>query len=290
MKHFFLAFALLITSNTLFAQNAPTTDIWVYNLKEKKGKVSISKGERITNRVGYDNQPTFYRSDFLLYTSQFDGQTDIIVYNLYEGESMNLTNSSESEYSAQVIGNYDTFGAVRVDSENRQRLWLFHMDGKSKPEVVMEQIEPIGYFAWNNTNDVLAFLLGEPITLIKGNVYEVDDDLIASNVGRTIKLMPGTNDFAFERTEENGEKVIYHLSNDTAEFKKVITKPENAQDWCITGEGTFITSVGTKLLKYNANHDSDWVEMADLGSEASKGITRMAVNQDNKRIAIVINY
>lgn len=277
---------LLLTHN-IYAQNS--TDIWVYSMKEKKGRITLSKGERITNRDAYDNQPTFFRSDFLLYTSQIGDQTDIIVHNLYEGENLNITNSPESEYSAQVIGNYDTFGAVRVEPDGRQRIWLFHLDGKSKPEVVMEKVEPVGYFAWNSINDVLAFVLGDPITLVKGNVNQVDDFIVTSHVGRTIKVIPGTNDFAFERVEENGEVNIYRLNDTTDEFEVVIKKPEGALDWCITNEGTYITSIGTKLYGYNPEFNIDWKVLTELGDVADKGITRMAVNQDNKRIAIVMN-
>lgn len=285
----FLLLLFFFSSVSIYAQSSPNTDIWVYDLKEKKGKISIKNAQRVTNRAGYDNQPTFYQNDFILYTSEIDGQTDIIVKNLFEGSSMNLTKSAESEYSPQIIGNYDTYGAVRVGKDGKQKLWIFHTDGKTPPEPVLDMIEPVGYFAWNAKNDVIAFVLGEPITLIKGNVNEVDDFLVTSNVGRTLKIIPETDDFAFERNEENGEVVIYRLFDSNDEFKKVITKPENAMDWCITQEGTYITSVGSKLMKFHPEYDTDWVELANLGADGAEGITRMAVNQNNKRLAVVIN-
>lgn len=86
--------------------------------------MSISDEQRITNRPGYDSRPTFYKEDFLLYTVEIDGQTDIMLKDIYEGGQMNLTKSPESEYSAQVIGNYDTFGAMLVGKDGKQRLWL----------------------------------------------------------------------------------------------------------------------------------------------------------------------
>lgn len=285
----FLLLLFFFSSVSIYAQSSPNTDIWVYDLKEKKGKISIKNDQRVTNRAGYDNQPTFYQNDFILYTSEIDGQTDIIVKDLFEGSSMNLTKSAESEYSPQIIGNYDTYGAVRVGKDGKQKLWMFHTDGKTPPEPVLDMIEPVGYFAWNAKNNVIAFVLGEPITLIKGNVNEVDDFLVTSNVGRTLKIIPETDDFAFERNEENGEVVIYRLFDSNDEFKKVITKPENAMDWCITQEGTYITSVGSKLMKFHPEYDTDWVELADLGADGAEGITRMAVNQNNKRLAVVIN-
>lgn len=120
--------------------------------------------------------------------------------------------------------------------------WIFHTNGQASPEQIQFDVEPVDYFAWNTKNDILAFVLGEPITLVKGNANEVDDFIITSNVGGTPKVIPETNDFAFERTEEDGSINIYSLFDDTDEFKKVITKPEGILDWCVSMEGSFITA------------------------------------------------
>lgn len=289
MKYLFVIYMALSFSGLLLAQSPPSTDIYVYELKEKKGKISITKGENVTKRDGYDNQPFFYRNDYLLYSSYRNGQTDIYAKDLYTGEEQAATNTPESEYSPHVIPGFDTFAAVRQDKDGRQRLWLYHLNGKTKPELILEKIEPVGYFAYNKHNDVLAFVLGQPITLVSANAMKVFDNIVTSNVGRTIKVIPGTDDFAFERTEEDGSVIIYNYAVSSGEFQKIVTKPANANDWCITQEGTFITSVDTKLLAYNPKHHSDWQEIEELGEFAKKGISRMAVNQDNKRIAIVIN-
>lgn len=281
--------SLLCFTVTSLAQTAPDTDIWVYSLKERKAKMSISEEQRVTDRKGYDNQPSFYQNDFLLYTSQIEGQTDIIVKDLFEGDHMNLTHSAESEYSAQVVPGFSTFGTVRVSKEGKQQLWIHHMDGETPPQLVMNDIEPVGYFAWNSKNNVLSFVLGDPVTLVKANVNEPGAKVITSNVGRSIKLIPGTDNFAFERREENGDVTIYRLFDKDNSFEKVIIKPENAMDWCISSKGSYITSVGSKLYKFNPKYDDGWIEFADLGEKGSRGITRMAVNENNQRIALVIN-
>lgn len=289
MRFFSISLVGLCFSTLLFAQAPPSTDIHVYSLKEKKGKITLSKGENVTSRDGYDNQPFFYRNDFLLYSSYRNGQTDIVAKDLYSGEEQLATNTPESEYSPHVVPGFDTFVAVRLDKEGQQRLWVYHLDGKTKPEMIIEKVEPVGYFAYNSNNDILAFVLGDPITLVSANAMQVYDNIVTSNVGRTIKVIPGTNDFAFERNEENGEVIIYHYSASTGEFDKIVTKPSGANDWCITQEGTFITSVDTKLLAFNPKHHNSWTEIEDLGKVAKNGITRMAVNEGNNKIAIVIN-
>lgn len=286
------ALLLLLTFFTLniYAQTAPaSTDIFVVDMKEKKGKITLDKWKNVTNRNGYDNQPAFFNNDYILYSSFSNGQNDIMIHDLYEGKSTNLTKTNTSEYSPYPIPGFSSFATVRVEEDGTQRLWMFQMDGKSKPTIVFEKIAPVGYFAWNVDKEVLMFVLGSPVTAVIANAEKVNDEIVTSNIGRTIRLIPGTNDFAFERAEESGEKVIYKLDSKTREFSKIITKPEGSADWTITQEGTFITSLGTKLHMYNPKNHSNWQELSDLGSMASKGITRMAVSQENDKLAIVIN-
>ena len=288
MKKLLCFLILCLGGTSLIAQSPPpSSDIHVYELKEKKGKITLSKGRNVTNRAGYDNQPSFFNNDYILYTSSQNGQTDIMIYDLYEDKATNLTNSKDSEYSPLVIPGFNSFAVVRVEEDNTQRLWMYHMDKKTEPSLIFEKIQPVGYFAISE-RDVLMFVLGEPVTMVLANMNVVDDDIITSNVGRTIRVIPGTKDFTFERREEDGSTMIYRLNKTSKEFSKVILKPEGAADWTITQEGTYITSVGTKLLAFNPQHHTNWEEISDLGNMASKGITRMAVSQENDKLAIVI--
>jgi Tol biopolymer transport system component len=289
MKQFTsLMIGLCLCTISIKAQSPPPdTDIFVFDLKEKKGKVSVEKGKNVTDRKGYDNQPYFYRNDYLLYTEYDNGQTDIVMLDLYEGKKKNVTNTPESEYSAVLVPGYDTFAAVRVEEDGTQRLWYFHLVGKTPPSVTFDDLAPVGYHAWSDDH-VLMFILGTPTTLLLTDIKERNDKIVTSNIGRTIRALPKTPDFVFERTEESGEINIYKAFRD-GKFELINKKPENASDWTVTQEGTFITSVGSKVLAFNPKYDTDWKEVSDLGSMASKGITRMAVNENNTKIALVIN-
>lgn len=290
MKTTILSFCLLACTTLAFGQAPPPdTDILVFDMKEKKGKITLSNDKNVTNRKGYDNQPAFFNNDYLMFSAHNNGQNDIMILDLYEDKLTNLTNTKESEYSPFPVPGYNSFGTIRVEADGTQRLWMFQMNGKTEPKVVFENLAPVGYFAWNTDNDVLMFVLGQPATLVMANANEVDDKIITKNIGRTIKLIPEGKDFAFERREENGDVIIYRLDAGTKELAEVIKKPTGSNDWVITQEGTYITSVGSKLWMFNPKKGTEWKELTDLGEKAGKGITRMAVNSNNKRLAVVIS-
>ncbi len=289
MKRLFVGIPMLIYCCLSFAQAPPPdTDIFVFDMKEKKGKITLSKGKNVTDRKGYDNQPTFFNNDYILYSAHLDGQNDIMIVDLYDNKVTNLTNTKESEYSPFPMERYNSFATVRVEESGAQRLWMFPMQGKSNPTLIFEKIAPVGYFAWN-MDQILMFVLGQPASLVLANPNEVDDKIITSNIGRTIKTVPNSANFTFERREENGDIMIHVLNTANNELIPVIKKPSGASDWAITQEGTYITSVGSKLMSYNPKKDKDWSEIMDLGEMGAKGITRMAVNGNNKRLALVIN-
>lgn len=290
MKTLLRSVFLLVLILPFFGIKAQTPDaeIHVYEMKEKKGKITLSKGKNVTNRKGYDNQPHFFLEDYLLFTSQIDGQTDIMMLNLNEDELKNLTNSEVSEYSATMVPGFESFSVIRQDLERNQLLWLYHISGKS-PSVLFDDIAPVGYHAWSGT-DVAMFILGDPVTMLATSTKERRDRIITRNIGRTLKTIPDSNKIAFERTEEDGTIAIYALDPSTDKFDKIITKPTDASDWAITMNGTYITSVGSKLWKYNAKQDKEWVEFMDLDGTGKGVITRMAVSPDNGRIAIVIDH
>lgn len=289
MKTLFSCLSLLLIINLSQAQTPPPdTDIFVLDMKEKKGKLSVSNAKNVTNRKGYDNQPAFFNNDYILYSAYDNGQNDIMIIDLYENKVTNLTNTGTSEYSPFPMERYNSFATVRVEEDGTQRLWLFPMEGKASPRVIFEKIAPVGYFAWNK-DQILMFVLGQPATLVKANPNNVDDKIITSNIGRTIKVIPESPDFAFEKREENGDITIYRLNSVNNETTAIIKKPKGASDWAITQQGTYVTSVGSKLLSFNPKRDKDWSEVTDLGETGAKGITRMAVSGNNKRLALVIN-
>ena len=73
--------ALLFASFSTSAQTG--SEIYLFDLKSKKGEVTIANPINITNHKGYDNQPFFDSEHSLVYYSSFneDGRSDIKTFN-----------------------------------------------------------------------------------------------------------------------------------------------------------------------------------------------------------------
>ncbi|HEY1040768.1 MAG TPA: hypothetical protein VGF30_15240, partial [Bacteroidia bacterium] len=96
------------------AAQIPESDIYLFEIKKAGNTVIIKKGENITNRKGYDNQPAFAPDNkSLLYVSvKEDNQADVYAYNLGSKKAKQLTTTRESEYSPIFTTDGKFFTAV----------------------------------------------------------------------------------------------------------------------------------------------------------------------------------
>ena len=75
-----------------------------------------------------------------------------------------------------------------------QRLWRFNADGKS-PQLILADINPVGYHAWMNADQLVLFVLGaqgKPATLQIASVKTGKAEVAADNIGRSLHRIPGT--------------------------------------------------------------------------------------------------
>ncbi len=100
----FIFIIFIFLSINCFAQ-LPNTDIWLLDIKATNDTIILTNPINITNRTGYDNQPSFSPDgETILYTSMRDGkQTDIYKYDLKTKKITQFTNTSTSEYSPNVM-------------------------------------------------------------------------------------------------------------------------------------------------------------------------------------------
>ncbi|MGH9409994.1 MAG: TolB family protein, partial [Vicinamibacterales bacterium] len=178
-------------------QGPPNTEIYLASLAQDGSGIHIGSPVDITNNPGYDNQP-FFTPDgrAILFTSMRDGkQTDIYRYSLAAKRTTLIAGTPESEYSP-TISPAGMLSVVRVelDGHNTQRLWQFKPDGTS-PRVVLEDVKPVGYYAWADDHTLALFILGAsraPATLQLADTLTGRARIVATDIGRSIQRVPGT--------------------------------------------------------------------------------------------------
>ena len=90
------------------------------------------------------------------------------------------------------------------------------------PEVVLPNLDPVGYHAWADPNTLLLFVLGEPATLRLADLRTARVEIVAENVGRSIHKIPTRNAFSFTQRVSDDETWITELDPNTKETTHVL--------------------------------------------------------------------
>jgi WD40 repeat protein len=295
MKNFILVILFFIVGSVVQAQPQtqtqpdppPSTDIFLFPLEN--GKIVSSGVRNITKRKGYDNQPHFLPdSKKLFYTSIQEGnQSDIFLYDLGNAAAKKLTTTDESEYSPTLTPDAQFFSTIRVEKDGTQRLWKFPLSG-GDPVLILEQVKPVGYHAWIDSDRVALFILGEPATLQLADIRSGNSFIVASNIGRSLHKIPGKLKISFVQKLSETTGTIKEYDPNTKQTSELIQLFPETEDYAWTPGGTLFTSKDSKIYAWNPEKGKGWIEEADLSRIAGlKKISRIAVSPDGKWLALV---
>jgi WD40-like Beta Propeller Repeat len=281
------------------APTPPLNDIFIVDVTYEKREIKLSAPEKITEWNGYNNQPFFLPDgESLLYTSiRADKQADIYRYQIRtgrrDGVTTRVTETTESEYSPTVTPDKKYFSVVRVEADSTQRLWKFPLAG-GKPELVLEKIKPVGYHAWIDQNTLALFILGasgKPSTLQIVDVPTEKAEVIATDIGRTLRLIPHQkprqNKLSFVQKISAQEWLIKALDLQTRQIATLIKTLPGSEDYAWLPTGLLLMSKDAKLFACNPAKDPAWREIADFKKAGLRAITRIAVSPKGNRIALV---
>jgi tricorn protease-like protein len=296
----FLRAALLLFVAALAAQAqmppqtppVATEDIFVVGVKSSKGKLEFGQPANITNRAGYDNQPSFLPDgQSLLYTSQREGeQTDIYRYDFKTAQSTRLTSTTEGEYSPTLMPGGKFFSVIRVEADKTQRLWKFPLAG-GEPTLVLPNIKPVGYHLWLDERTLALFILGaegRPNTLQLVPTDMSFLDTIHVNIGRALHLVPRRAAFSFVHKISPDEWLIKVFDLKTHRSTTLFKTLPRSEDLAWTPDGTILMAQDAKLFQWNpAAPTADWQQIADFSAAGLKRITRLALSPKADRLALV---
>ena len=214
-------------------------------MRYENGKLILSNKKNISNNAGYDNQPSFYDNNTILFASERNGQTDIKEYKIAGDKFTWLTETDfGSEYSPQRMPDSKNISAVRLDTSGLQRIYEYNLKkGKSKP--ILKEAK-VGYYAWFN-EDILANtqLNGNGMDFVISNLKSGLNFSVQQNVGRSVLTIPNGKEISFVSPSEETNQ-IWALDPIGGQAKG-ITNIQGVQDFCWLDENTLLGAKTTLL-------------------------------------------
>ena len=268
-------FLLCFVFSGLWAQGE--TDVYLIDLtRDHSTPINISRNP------GYDNQPSFWDNDYLLYTRTRAGQTDIVRYHLNSKKTEWLSDTPQgSEYSPLRIPESDAFSAIRLDTTGLQRLYRY--DNKGLSSLIHPNLK-IGYHRWISATSLLCTVLVEDHMNLMLVLPDKSSTLIAEKVGRSLHRIPNTKQFSFIQQKE-GKSVLSSFDPTTQLIQNLLTLPEGVQDVAWLASGTLIFGKGNTLFQWDPTTTAEvgiWKKL-----EGINNISRLALSPNGKLLALV---
>ncbi|MEJ1223649.1 nuclear transport factor 2 family protein [Sediminicola sp. 1XM1-17] len=266
----------------------PQTNPEVYLVDINKGGDSLlfNKPMNISNNEGYDNQPSFFDDDHLLYASNRKGQTDIKKYKIKNGNSSWQSDTPHgSEYSPLRIKGTDQISAIRLDHDGTQLLYRY-TNNQEIPEVLLGNLK-VGYHLWFNDHILVTTVLtGEGMDLVVTNFKDNRNYTVQKNVGRSLHKIPNSNLISFISKEKElwTIKSMDPVSGATKEITRTYLFKE---DVCWLNDGSLLTGFGNKLYRFHPEIDKNWRLAHVFDNMDIHMISRLAVNSNTTQLALV---
>ena len=279
-----LVFVSIFCCLTTFAQQG--TEVYVANLDLSPDSLKINEIINISENEGYDNQPSFFSDDKILFASTRNNQTDIALYDISDKTTIWLSNTPNgSEYSPLKISGRDAVSAVRLDEDGLQRLYEYDLKtGNSK--VLLADLK-VGYHVWFSSDIIVCTVLIENrMDLVVYNLKENTHYTAHKNVGRSLHKIPNTELISF--IAKDGENsTITSLNPNSKETDVIVTLEGDSEDVAWTKDGSLITAYNKYLLAFKPSIDTEWRSLFEFQQTDIHGLSRLAISPNGKYLSFV---
>ena len=288
MRQMFFGWAVGLAVVAPVRAQAPGTEVFLVKLTRHGSGLELGEPRNLTNRPGYDNQPSFSPDGrFILYTSaREDAQADIYRYDLGRGTASKFTDTPESEYSATVMPGGKEVSVIRVERDSTQRLWAFPLAGGA-PRLLVERVKPAGYHAWLDASTVALFVLGSPATLQVVDLASGQSRILLSDIGRSLHKGPGKRLVSVTQTVAEGTAWIVEVDPATGGVTPLVKTVPGSQDYAWTPDGSILMAGGATVYRFRPGTDSAFVPVGELKGPGVQKIGRLAVSTKGDWLAIV---
>ena len=287
---FKLVLNLIVLFNCTNIISQSNTEIFLLDIKYKLDKIEIYNIKKISNNKGYNNQPIFVSNDKILFTSERNLQNDIVQYDSSENSLKYLTNTLTSEYSP-IRYKKNKVTAVSLDKKGEQYLRIYNVKDNTFKIPFTDKI--VGYYNYSKKikNQIISSVLeNNELVLYTSNLKTKEHTYIDNNTGRSIHNIP-KNKFGEEKISYISKKDsiwnINYADLSSYKTKTITTTLNNNEDICWFKDGSILTSNKNNLYIFNSKLSKDWKLLCSLEEYGLTNISRIAINPNNDKLAVV---
>ena len=268
------------------------SEILLFDLNIQKDKISLSNPKNITNHPGYDSQPSFHTDQPIIYYASFndEGRSDIKYYDYKTGETKSLTHTPEREYSPTLTLDKQFVSCIIQRDNGAQDLGKYPVEGGEALTIIDNMI--VGYHVWADNSHLALFILGKenkPNTLHYLRLPTKADTILAENIGRSLHKVPAENAFSFVHKITESKWFIKKYDPRKSIISVITATPPGQEDMCWSPDGKIFFSGGDKIVWMDPKKNRTWKDLpVSSGAELLKGVTRLAISPDGKKMVVVI--
>ncbi len=265
----------------------PETDLWLAELDTKfPGKIKTIVN--ITNRPGYDNQPSFSKNGKLIYFTSIhqDKQADVYACAVKSKKITQLTKTKESEYSPNETPFGNSMSVVAVLQDSSQVIQLLDLKTFTVINSPFSKFDSVGYYHFINTDTVLYYKLTNPHSLRCYSAKKNEGGFLGEHPCRTFKAV-NRYTFMFGVKDSSSTRFfLYDVRLQKANLYASINSVNEDMIWHPI-HGLLVSHQAT-ILKYDLLQQK-WSVLYDLSLFGIKKITRFCFDQTNKYLVVVNN-
>ena len=245
----YILFAAIISLFSINLNAQTDTEVYLFDLKVKDSSYTLENKRNISNNSGYDNQPSFYNDNQVLFAGTRNNQTDIAAYNVRDSivHWINTTKQG-SEYSPTKIPGEKAISAIRLDTTGLQRLYQYdYKTGKNK--VLIKDLV-IGYHTWYNAHTVVSAVLADGgLDLVVSNLKDHTNFTQQKKIGRSLHKIPNSQLISYI-SKETSTWEIKSLDPITGTAQKITDAVPGKEDMCWLPNGTILMPYKNRIYQY----------------------------------------
>ncbi|WP_298311755.1 nuclear transport factor 2 family protein [uncultured Aquimarina sp.] len=278
---------ILLTLLNVFILSAQSdTEIYLFDLSINENVLELKNQRNISNNDGYDNQPSFYNDNIILFAATRNRQTDIAEYNIRDNKVNWISETLQgSEYSPIKVPNQKAISAIRLDTTGKQLLYQYdYKTGKSE-ELIKDLV--IGYHTWFSKDILVSSVLEEGgLSLVVSNLKDNTNKTVQKKIGRSLHKIPNSQLISYI-SKESEKWEIKSLNPITGETKKIINIIPEAEDMCWLINGTILMPKDNIIYKFNPKTDTNWSIFHTFLNKEISNISRIAANEIGTMLTLV---